>query len=245
MTLFKDATFFIWDTETTGLNPEVDGVCEAACSLFREGEVIFSWSSLVNPGVPIPPEASAIHHLTDKHIAGAPTLEEALWDCATKMEEAGISPEPPTAFVAHNAAFDSKFLPMLDRAPWLCTLRWARHLWPENKSYTNQYLRYFLGLDVPEAEGLASHRALADVQVTTKLLEYLARFLPESWPQQVEELIPALDLPILQRTCRFKAHDGKPWCEVPKDYLNWLINNRKDLNPDTLYTIQFYLQQER
>lgn len=241
MTSLRDATYFVIDTETTGLDPATGGVCEFALAVLKNGRITFKFSSLVNPGAPIPPETSAIHHITDKHVEGYGNLDDILRQCARAMAEAGVSPTPPDAYVAHNARFDSSFVPQLNKAPWLCTFRWAQHIWPDSKMYSNQYLRYALQLEVPEVEGLAAHRAMADVYVTASLLNHLIdqALYPE---QDVGELIAAIGQPILKKTCRFKAHDGKPWSEVPKEYLKWLINNLKDLDPDTLYTIQYYLQ---
>jgi DNA polymerase-3 subunit epsilon len=61
-----DLDVVVIDTETTGL-PENDGrPVEIACVRFSGGLPVAQWSSLVNPGVPIPAEATAIHKITDE-----------------------------------------------------------------------------------------------------------------------------------------------------------------------------------
>jgi len=189
----------------------------------------------VNPGRSIPPEASAIHHLTDIDVASAPRLEVVLplltWD-------------PFDCWVAHNAAFDFSFLPAFSR-PVLCTLRLARKLLPGLPRHGNQYLRYAIPLEVPAAKGLLAHRALADVFVSTALLHHLLAELARQHPQvqTIEDLVAFANEPILMQTCRFgNKYRDKPWSEVPKDYLRWMIREVQNLEPDTRFTVEHWLR---
>lgn len=71
-----DTPITVLDTETTGL-PEAGGRCvEIAAVRFESGVPVARFSSLVNPGVPIPAEATAIHGIKDSDVAGKPTLSE-------------------------------------------------------------------------------------------------------------------------------------------------------------------------
>lgn len=232
----QDAVFFVVDTETTGLDPLMDGVCEFAGMRWspQRGE-LSRFESLVNPGRSIPPEASAIHHLTDLDVARAPAMDalvpRILWD-------------PFDCWVAHNAEFDFKFLQALNW-PVLCTLRLSRKLHPELPKHGNQYLRYALGLEVPEAKGLPAHRAMADVLVTAALLKHL---LGEAALQQpgltsLPRLIDWSKEPLLLATCRFGSkHRGKPWAEIPKDYLRWMLREVHDLDADVRFTVEHWLR---
>ncbi len=226
-------TFLVLDVETTGLDPAGDRVCEIAGVWVRGGEILTAGSFLVNPGRPIPPEASAVHHLTDRHVREAEPLEAVLPKFLGLHEF--------DAFAAHNAAFDFGFVPALGR-PVLCTMRLAMKLWKQPK-YSNQYLRYALPLEVPEAEGLATHSALPDALVTARLL---VRELEEvqqrrEAPQDVEALAAWADAPNLLETCTFGKHKGKPWATIPKDYLAWMLGNMGDLSPDLRHTLRHYL----
>lgn len=135
------ARYLVLDTETTGLDPENDRVVEIAATLVAPEGVSVVVDQLVHPRRSIPPNAIAVHHITDSMVASSPTLEE-VW--ATH-----VLPLLSTVdgIVAHNAAFDRPFLPPTDK-PWICTLRLARHMWPEAPGHSNQVLRYWLGLDV-------------------------------------------------------------------------------------------------
>jgi Exonuclease len=61
------------DIETTGTDPESDAVIEiASVDVLADGSITNRLSTLVRPGMPVPPEASAVHHLIDEDLAGAP-----------------------------------------------------------------------------------------------------------------------------------------------------------------------------
>ncbi len=78
-----DRAICIFDLEATGTNVLEDRIVDI-CVLRREPDGSESlFSSLVNPGVPIPPEASAIHHITDEMVADQPRLS----DLAPKIQE--------------------------------------------------------------------------------------------------------------------------------------------------------------
>jgi len=77
-------------------------------------------STLVRPGIPIPPEASAVHHLIDEDLADAPPLMNAIHLF-----------RGADAYVAHNADFEQSFLgPRLGEATWVCTYKCALRIWP-------------------------------------------------------------------------------------------------------------------
>lgn len=64
------------DVETTGTNVETDRVVEIAVEkLYPDGHRT-RWSTRINPGMPIPADASAVHHITDADVASAPALAD-------------------------------------------------------------------------------------------------------------------------------------------------------------------------
>lgn len=236
MTL-ADLTYLVVDTETTGLNPGADKVVSIAGVWTRPGTGGFRRESrLVDPGMPIPPEASAIHHIVDRHVKDAPTLAQVL----PVFQQADFD-----VYAAHNAAFDFGFIPSSGR-PVLCTMRLARKLWPALPKYSNQYLRYALGLEVPEAEGLPAHEALADALVTSRLLLKELDWLhehPEPGVETIEDLLAWSQAPNLLVTCQFGSkHRGVPWAQVPKDYLQWMKLKVLDMDADTRHTVEHYLR---
>ena len=69
--------FRIVDLETTGTTPN-DAVVEIAAVDLLGEQIIPVGSDLVRPPISIPPQASAVHHITDDDVSGSPTLEELL-----------------------------------------------------------------------------------------------------------------------------------------------------------------------
>ena len=131
------------DVATTGADPRSDAVVEIASVAIRidldtgRHDIFQTLSNaLVDPGREIPATASAVHHLTAEHVRGQPALAQALESLCQ-----AASAYRPTMLVAHDAAFAAGFLP--DLAPtltpehpgWVCTLRLARHAWPDAPSF--------------------------------------------------------------------------------------------------------------
>ena len=228
---WTQARYLVIDTETTGLVPETDRVVELAAHSvdLATGTITPVFDQLINPGRPIPPEASAIHHLVDRDVAGAPSMERVWADFAPVLAR-------HDALVAHNAAFDRGFLPPTIQ-PWICTLRLARHLWPEAPKHTNQVLRYWLGLAV---EAPHPHRALDDTRVTAAVFQHLvpvlARTVSLHTPQEVARWA---DQPIAFPTVPLGRYKGEPWTAVPADYLRWALKNWEDA--DLLWNVRHAL----
>lgn len=222
--------FHVIDIETTGLDPEKDRIVEIAARSVEEDNgntyCFEDLQNLVNPGVPIPPENSAVHHIIDDDVANAETLEQIV---------SAYCPDSVDYFVAHNARFEQSFLPSAlgFHQPWICTYRVAARLWPEAPSHSNQTLRYYLKLDVPRDIGMP-HRALPDCIVTAAILIKALSLAT------IEEMLQWSNEPVLKRTCTFGKHAGTAWADVPKDYLRWILNNGS-FDEDTTYTARHYL----
>lgn len=221
--------FWIVDSETTGMEHGKDKAVEVGGILLEDGEIIKRYESLVNPGISIPPEASAVHHIVDSMVQDSPGIEAALQP---------ILEEEVDFIVAHNAAFDQGFLD-LGSTPWLCTWKLANKLWKEAPSYGNQVLRYYLGLEIPPTSSHA-HRALYDVEVTTQLF---LRILKEA---QTDDPFPKMleitNSPVLLRKVNFGEHYGKLWSEVPVGYLKWICGKPDKWEEDKLYTAKYWLE---
>lgn len=238
--------FLVLDCETTGTDPVTDGVVEVAAVLTSGDETLAFDSMPVNPGRPIRPEASAVHHMVDADVAFAPPLDRAVEEVIASVM-LGQDRYEVDAYVAHNAPFDRGFLGgHLSAAPWLDTYRAAKRYLPDLPGHSNQYLRYALRLPVPHVSDdplLAPHRALGDAIVTAALLRYLLAGPAREDYQRlgVRGLAEHVDSPLLLTTCNFGKHAGKPWAEVPRDYLAWMLRQQPGFDPDTTFTAEHYL----
>jgi DNA polymerase-3 subunit epsilon len=94
--------FIAFDLETTGIQPKTDAVVEIGAVRFRGSDVVGTFCTLINPGRPIPPEASAVNGITDEMVADQPNIETVLTELADFCGDLPL--------VAHNAPFDFKFL---------------------------------------------------------------------------------------------------------------------------------------
>lgn len=212
------------DTETTSFE---GGIVEIASVDIESGVICNPMSDFVRPPEAIGFEAMAIHHITEDMVADAPFISEVIG------RYLGAS-----VYVAHNAAFDKGKLPQID-APWICTLKLARKLYPEFESHGNQYLRYRLGLKPTLPEGLYAHRALYDCYVTAELLMYMGR--EAQWT--IREMREISASPSLLYRMRFGKHKGKTFEEVAtedKGYLRWLLGT--DLDEDMEFTVKHWLK---
>lgn len=211
----------IIDVETTGVDPLSDRICEiAAVDVDTDTEATSTMQSLIDPLIPIPCTASAVHHITDEMVRGAPKLDEVI----ERYFGADI-------YVAHNNRFDEKFLPPFKK-PWIDTLRCAYYAWPDAPSFSNQALSYWL--KAPRPEGDQAHRALFDCWTTFGLLSLLAE--KHSIYQLLEWSSKPATLPML---C-FGKHAGKKFSQVDIGYLLWMLG--QDFDEDVMFTARAELK---
>ncbi len=114
----------IVDTETTGMDPKSDEMIELGLVAFEYsrdtgeiGQVLEAYNGLEDPGMPIPPESTAVHGITDEMVRGRRFDDEAV---SRILEDVAI-------VIAHNAGFDRPFVePRFARfasLAWGCSLQ--------------------------------------------------------------------------------------------------------------------------
>ena len=124
----------VFDIETTGLDNRSCGITEIGAVLIKDGEILDRFDTFVDPGMPIPPEISALTGITDQMVKGAPTPGEAL---RAFLDFAG-----DRVLIAHNANFDAGFLRVVSQKEtipfpntYLDTLALSRYVNPELKKH--------------------------------------------------------------------------------------------------------------
>ena len=237
-----------FDTETTG-NTEKDFLCQIGYKVYPSsgGNDDTSFTGLYKPPIKIPPEASAVHHITNKMVADKPSFAES--GDLPKIKK--LFEDKNTVVVAHNAPFDLAIIKKEGIVPsqFICTLRVARHLDPEEKidRYNLQYLRYFLDIEIDAT----AHDALGDVLVLEKLFERLKKKITTdenvSEEEAIEEMIEISSHPSLFKSFKFGKHNGKQIEEIARTdrgYLEWLLAQKLDgdeIDEDWIYTLKHYL----
>lgn len=172
-------------------------------------------SRLFRPNGAITFHAMAIHHLTPSN------FDQTLPCCDDRqlidfLEVGGAADH----LVAHNVAFESAHIgaAVTGDLRWICTVKGARHAWPDAPGYSNQVLRYWRGLDLDPALAMPPHRAAPDAWVTAHILIDLLQSC------SVDELADATNAPRRLDRIPFGRYRGKDWSLAPADYLRWLIS---------------------
>lgn len=204
--------FAVVDVETTGLEDNAE-IVEIGLTILADGHLEAVSSILVQPERGIPPEASAVHHITEESLKD----ERNVYTRKAAGEWLEVYSHGVVAVAAHNAKFDIRFLPELQSLPLICTMNVAKHLWPDAPSYGLQVLRYWRGLQDKYVKG-HPHRAAYDTAVTAYLL---AEQLDQAGG--VDELVRLTNEIPLLKVCSFGKHQGTPWEAVPRDYMRWLV----------------------
>ncbi len=231
-----------FDTETTG-NTEKDFLIQLAYKADDE-----TFSNLYKSEIKIPPEASAVHHITNKMLADKVSFKSS--PDYKKIKE--LFENENSVVIAHNATFDLTMLKKEDINPtnFICTLRVARHLDQEEKieKYNLQYLRYLLEIEV---EGVA-HDALGDVMVLEKLFERLKNKMLEleglDEEKAINKMIEISSHPSLLKSFKFGKYNGQKIKDVIKTdrgYLEWLLSqklNGDTIDEDWIYTLKHFLE---
>ena len=194
----RNARFAFVDVETTGIDPAIARVVEVAAQIVDRGEVIATFESLVDPGCTIPEFVTAIHGIDDGMVRGQPTLDALTPLLLDHCRDAVI--------VAHNAAFDRRFLPFLAALPSACSYRLAARVVPEAPNHRNQTLRAFFNVRDPLLRGGHAHRALADVVVTRHVFFHcLDRYLAAGHDDALDALYTFLQPRSRQRVSAASA----------------------------------------
>lgn len=199
-----------YDTETTGVRPDKDRIIEIAAFDPVNNR---SFEKLINPGIPIPPDATAIHHITNEMVASAPSFAQIGLEFIEFCEG-------DTVLIAHNNdTFDMQFLKHetnrhgLEMPQWkfLDSLKWARRYRADLPRHTLQFLREIYNIAANNA-----HRALDDVIVLHQVFSHMTDDLT------MDMIYALLNKPKDLQHMPFGKYQGKPLKEVPKDYVTWM-----------------------
>lgn len=179
-----DVTFAVLDLETTGLSPVDDRITEVGVVKARAGEVLGEFATLVNPGRSVPAAVSAVTGITDHMLGARPPIEAVLPALVEFLRG--------TVLVAHNAAFDTRFLAAaLERhaypplvLPVVDTAAVARRILRDEvrNCRLSTLAAHVRSTTVPE------HRALPDARATLDVLHHLLERAGSLGATTLEEL---------------------------------------------------------
>jgi DNA polymerase-3 subunit epsilon len=231
MGLLNKDTFICLDCETTGLDPQTDRIIEIAVVKFTFSQILQSFETLIDPEANISEVSMAIHHITPEMVHGKPKIQHVL-PTVIEMVRSNI-------IIGHGIQMDLAFLSesakrfdMTDpfnQLQTIDTLRMAR-LYGESPTNSLEKLRQHFNI---EEEG--AHRAMSDVTVNISVFKYLAQSF-----KTTEQLLTRLKKPILLKTMPLGKYKGRPFSEIPIEYLKWAL--RGDFDQDLIFSIRSELQ---
>ncbi len=169
-------SYTVFDTETTGLDPsQGDEIIQIGATRIVNGKLLHheGFEQLVDPRRPVPAASTRIHGITPDMVQGQPAINEVLAAFHAYAHD--------TVLVAHNAAFDMRFLQLKEAAsgvtfdqPVLDTLLLSNLVHPQQESHGLEALAGRLGVTV-----VGRHTALADAIMTAEVFLKLIALLAD------------------------------------------------------------------
>jgi DNA polymerase III epsilon subunit family exonuclease len=176
--------YIVFDIESTGGNPEKNGITEIFAIRFEKGEVKDTFYSMVNPMIPIPPIVRRMTGISNAMVKDAPLIEEVMPDFLKFIGD--------DVLVSHNTIGDLKFIRHFAREAcgvelpnfFLCTHLLVDRLTPEAPNKSLKGLAKFFGLPAGDL-----HRAEADAYLTLELFKVLLKLLDDRSVKRIDEAI--------------------------------------------------------
>lgn len=229
----------ILDVETTGLNPDTDRIVELGAVKLKTDRTVTAYNARFNPGIPINPDATAVHGITDADVATERPFSEA-----ARMLHASLSDVDLAGYNIRR--FDTRILQAefsragLTWVPGLVVDLYAIWCQRERRDLAGAIKRF-----APAFVGAAGgHSAVGDVLGVAAALEgALGEFWPDSGRVDgfgrptVKELGEAgrdpdwldADGKVIQRngvpTMNIGKHVGVAVADLPWNYVDWLIRS--------------------
>jgi DNA polymerase-3 subunit epsilon len=243
-----DRPLAFFDLETTGLNPRLDRIVELAIVRVTPDGQVLERARRFNPGVPIPPEASAVHGITDADVADEPAFAKtarSLLELLDPCDLAGFNirrfdlPILIAEFRRAGLRFDVGGRRIVD-------IQLIFHR--EERRDLSAAARYYLGREHEEA-----HSAMSDTRTSAAvLLAQIERYghLPRTLAGlhgYCDELSPfetELDRWFVETDAgyvfRRGRHRGRALIEVAqqeRDYLDWMLG-AEDMDEEVLALVR-------
>ncbi len=182
--MLSQLTYTVFDTETTGLQPsDGDEIIQIGAARIVNGRLLKNevFDQLIDPQRPIALESTRIHGITAEMLRGQPTVDRILPEFYAFCED--------TVLVAHNAAFDMRFLQMKEKAtgiafrqPLLDTLLLSAVIHPDQESHSLEVIAEQFGINI-----IGRHTALGDAIVAGEVFLRMIPLLAENGIRTLRE----------------------------------------------------------
>ncbi|MBI2277106.1 MAG: DNA polymerase III subunit epsilon [Dechloromonas sp.] len=184
----SDLTYTVFDTETTGLEPSKgDEIIQIGAARIVNNRLLRQevFEQIVDPECPLKPESIPIHGITEDMVRGKPNIDLVLPAFHEFCED--------TVLIAHNAAFDMRFLQLKEERtgirfsqPVLDTLLLSAVVHPNQESHRLDVILERLGVHID-----TRHNALEDALATGEVFLKLIPLLEEKGIVTVRQALEA------------------------------------------------------
>lgn len=236
MTLPSNVRYIALDTETTGVN-EDDAVVELGwIELDEEFNVLNQYETLLDPQRTIASAASAVHGLVYDDVKDSPTIGE--YFSADDPSCYGHTIDDPVVLIGHRISFDHRFVKpyITNVVQELCTLRWARRLYPDADNHQLQTLVYELNL--PRAT--EAHRVMSDIWTAIHLCKHICERTGLTLPQLAQASAEPMEI----HKMSFGKHKGAEFRDIPTPYLRWMKDTLA-LDEDMAFTVNKHINERK
>jgi DNA polymerase-3 subunit epsilon len=223
------------DIETDSANPAVARIVQIAIIRLHPDGTRDSYATLVNPGVPIPADATAIHGITNEMVKDAPTWAQLAPKLIRAFQGADVLGYNAARFdlevlrheftrVGVNLATPDGEPPQRVIDPYVI---WQK----KQQRRLADAVQHFLGV-----EHTGAHDALADIEITLAVFEAQLQAFPDlpQTPAGIHDFCFPRDPNAIDATGKvlkvdgvlqlsFGKHKGVPLSKVPKSYITWLL----------------------
>ncbi|MDR1473858.1 MAG: PolC-type DNA polymerase III [Lactobacillales bacterium] len=159
-----DATYVVFDVETTGLSAVYNQLIQVAATKIHKGNVVTTFDEFIDPGIPISAFTTQLTSITNEMVKGSKPLKQVLQEFKAFCQNAIL--------VAHNATFDIGFINANYMRygiaeitePCIDTLEFARNLYPDLKKFGLGQLTKKFGVSL-ESHHLANYDAKATARL--------------------------------------------------------------------------------
>ncbi|MBS1145194.1 MAG: polymerase epsilon subunit [Proteobacteria bacterium] len=186
----SDLTYTVFDTETTGLEPSNgDEIIQIGAARIVNGRLLRqeTFNQILDPEIPLKPESIPIHGITEDMVRGQPTIDVVLPAFHEFCED--------TVLIAHNAAFDMRFLQLKEERtgirftqPVLDTLLLSSVVHPNQESHKLDVILERLGITIG-----TRHNALEDALATGEVFLKLVKLLEDMGIVTVRQALEAAE----------------------------------------------------
>lgn len=180
--LSLDEEIVVFDIETTGLSPSTDSITEIGAVKLRAGQIIDSFSTLINPEIEIPSNITQLTGITNEMVADQRTIKEVMPEFISFIGDCPL--------VAHNAMFDwgfvrtKAFLHGRDLSNTVIdTLQLSRTLLTSLKKHKLNIVCEHLGINLEN-----HHRAVNDAEATAQMFIKFVEMLKDRGIEDIDQI---------------------------------------------------------